>query len=309
MTTPPNAMPQSLESQPISPPSLSRARLFYWSVRRELWEYRAIYLAPLIAAAVALFGFLISLVGLPHKMRSLAALDLAHQRDLVTQPFHFVAALIMGAAFLVSIFYSLDTLYGERRDRSILFWKSLPVSDLTTVLAKTSIPLLVLPVLAFVITLLIEAILLFLSSAVLLTNGLSVATLWTLLEPFDSMFALLYHLVTVHMLWYAPFYAWFLLISAWARRAPFLWAVLPGFAIVIFEKIAFHSSYFLDFLQGRLGGGREAVGNMQGNNVLDPGMQYTPGQFLISPGLWLGLAVAVAFLFAAARLRRYRGPI
>jgi ABC-2 type transport system permease protein len=115
--------------------------------------------------------------------------------------------------------------------------------------------------------------------------------------------------VTVHVLWYAPFYAWFLLMSAWARRAPILWAFMLPFAIGIFEKIAFDTSYFAMFLLHRFAGGTEAVGNMQGGNVLDPGMHVTPGQFLISPGLWLGLAVAAGFLAAAVRLRRLRGPV
>ena len=150
---------------------------------------------------------------------------------------------------------------------------------------------------------------LFLNSLVLLASGLSVATLWARLELYTTMLMLLYHLVTIHMLWYAPLYAWLLLISAWARRAPFLWAVLPPFAIGIFEKIAFHSSHFLAFLEYRFSGGSEAVNNMQGNFPMDPGMQLTPSKFLATPGLWMGLALAAIFLVAAARLRRYRTPL
>ena len=120
---------------------------------------------------------------------------------------------------------------------------------------------------------------------------------------------LLYHIVTVHILWYAPLYAWLLLVSAWARRAPFLWVVLPPFGIFIFEKVAFHTSYFCDFLRSRVSGGTEAMNNMQGNFPLDPGLHLTPGMFLVTPGLWLGLIFAAAFLYAAARLRRYQGPM
>ncbi len=104
------------------------------------------------------------------------------------------------------MFYCLDALHGERRDRSILFWKSLPVSDLTTVLSKASIPLVVLPLLAFAITVVTQCIMLLLSSAVLLASGLSVATLWTQLSLFQMSLMLLYHLVTVHALWHAPIY-------------------------------------------------------------------------------------------------------
>ena len=66
----------------------------------------------------------------------------------------------MLTAFLVGVFYCLDALHGERRDRSILFWKSLPVSDLTTVLAKASVPCRVLPPRAFALALATQLMLL-----------------------------------------------------------------------------------------------------------------------------------------------------
>jgi len=301
-----NVMSESLGSNP--PAALSPTRPFYWSVRRELWEYRSVYLAPLAIAGVSLFGFLFVLARLPHTMRSAMALDATHQHEALIQPYEIVSALIMGAAFIISIFYSLDALYGERRDRSILFWKSLPVSDLTAVLAKATVSLLILPAVAFVVTFVTEAIMLLLSSIALLANGLSVAALWNNLEPFQAMTMLLYHLVTVHIFWYAPLYTWLLLISAFARRAPFLWAALPPFAIFIFEKIAFHTSYFGAFLQDRISGDRTAV-KMGEDFPIPAHMHLTLVSFLASPGLWLGLIAAAAFLFAAARLRRYRGPV
>jgi ABC-2 type transport system permease protein len=287
---------------------MSTAQPFYWSVRRELWENRSIYLAPLAAAAVALFGFLISLAWLPHTIRSVSALDPAQQSEALAQPYNFAAGLIMVTAFIVSIFYSLDALYGERRDRSILFWKSLPVSDLTTVLSKAIIPIFILPLLAFVITAITQSIMLLFGSLVLLANGQSVAPLWTQVQLYQTLLMLLYHLVTAHMLWYAPFYAWFLLVSAWARRTPFLWAFLPPLAIGIFEKIAFHSSHFAALLENRFSGGSEAATSMMGD-PFHPGVHLTPGAFLTSPGLWIGLAFAAVCLFGAARLRRYREPI
>ncbi|HTT21585.1 MAG TPA: hypothetical protein VMG82_21840 [Candidatus Sulfotelmatobacter sp.] len=308
MTTPSNTMPESFGSRPVAAAPTLATRPFYWSVRRELYEYRSIYLAPLAIAAVILLGFLFVLVRLPHTMRTAMSMEMPHHRDLIAQPFNFAAGLIMAAAFIISVFYSLDALYGERRDRSILFWKSLPVSDFTTVLAKASIPLLVLPVIAYAVTLAIETVMLLLSSVVVAAAGFSVADFWNRLELYHTMFGLLYHLVTVHMLWYAPLYAWLLLISAWSRRAPFLWATLPPFAVGIFEKIAFHSAYFAAFMQWRFSGGREAIGNATGN-VLDPEMHLTPGPFLASPGLWLGLGFAALFLYLAALLRRQRAPL
>src|SRR6266704_6630884 len=110
-------------------------------------------------------------------MHGVRTLDQAHQ--VLDIPYELAAALIMGTAFIVGIFYSLDALYGERRDRSILFWKSLPVSDLTTVLAKLTVPLFVLPLLSFAITVVTQLIMLLVSSAILLGSGLKIATLWT----------------------------------------------------------------------------------------------------------------------------------
>jgi ABC-2 type transport system permease protein len=280
----------------------------YWSLRRELWESRSIYIAPLAVAGLILFGFLISTIHLPSKMRTALALDPMQQHELLTQPYSFAALLIMATTFVVAVFYCLDALHGERRDRSILFWKSLPVSDLTTVLSKASIPLVVLPLLTFAITVVTQWIMLLMSSAVLLGSGLSVATLWTQLSFSQMSLMLLYHLVTVHALWYAPIFGWLLLVSAWARRAVFLWAGLPVLAVALVEKIAFNTSHFAAILGNRMGGGAEAV-TAPGSVPMDPMTHLTPGHFLSSPGLWIGLALTAAFLAAAVRLRRYQGPI
>ncbi len=213
----------------------------------------------------------------------------------------------MVTAFIVGVFYCLDALHGERRDRSILFWKSLPVSDLTTVLSKASIPLVVLPLFSFVVIVATQWIMLLLSSTVLLGSGLSVATLWTEVSLFQIDAAL--SPGDVHMLWYAPIYGWLLLVSAWARRAAFLWAVLPLFAIGIVEKIAFNTSHFAALLQWRFMGGPEGGSMTAAVGTSMHPTHITPGTFLSSPGLWIGLAIAAAFLFAAVRLRRSQGPL
>jgi ABC-2 type transport system permease protein len=117
------------------------------------------------------------------------------------------------------------------------------------------------------------------------------------------------HLVAFHGFWYAPIYCWLLLVSAWARRAPILWATLPLLAIGIVEKIAFNTSYFAALLQYRFAGGPEGDTFTATRASMDPLTHLHPGQFLLSPGLWIGFAVAAAFLAAAVRLRRYRDPI
>jgi len=274
----------------------------FWSLRRELWEYRSIYLAPLGLAAVIVFGSLFAaFVGF-----WTGGVKFHVQSDKLAQPYDFAALLLMGTTFIIAVFYCLDTLHGERRERSILFWKSMPVSDLTTVLAKAAIPLAVLPLLTFAITIATQFIMLLLSSAVLLMTGHSLAALWTRLPVFEMWSGLLYHLITVHSLYYAPIFGWLLLVSAWARRVPFLWAFLPPAAIGMFEKMAFNTSHFGRMLASRISGGMEEDAAAKGASMLG---HAHPLEFLSSPGLWIGLAVTVAFLAGAVRLRRYRGPI
>jgi ABC-2 type transport system permease protein len=205
------------------------------------------------------------------------------------------------------MFYCIETLQRERRDRSILFWKSLPVSDLTTVLAKTSIPFVVLPLLTCAIAFLTQFIMLLLSSAALAGSGLPVASYWEGVSLFEGSLLLLYHVMTVHVLWSAPVYGWLLLVSAWARRAAFLWAVLPPLGICALEKLLFHTAHFAAFLGHFFTGGTEGL-YAPGTLPMDPATHLTPGRFLGTLGLWIGLAVTAAFLALAVRLRRHRGP-
>ena len=116
-------------------------------------------------------------------------------------PYDIAAGLMMLTGIIVSVFYCLDALHGERRDRSILFWKSLPVSDRTTVLAKASIPLLVVPLLTSAVAIGMYWVMLLLSSAVVLGSGQSVATLWTQVSFMQMSLLLLYHIFTAHTLW------------------------------------------------------------------------------------------------------------
>jgi len=309
MNTQANAMPDSpLESQGIAPAILSATRPFYWSVRRELWEHRAIYLAPLAAAGVFLVGFLISSFHLASRMRAALALDAMQQRAKIAQPYDYAAGMVMLASLLVGLYYCLEAMQSERRDRSILFWKSLPVSDRNTILAKATVPLVIVPILGWAITTVTQFLMLIVNSAALAGSGLSVATLWTLLSPFQMSLLLLYHLVTVHALWQAPIYGWLLMVSAWARRAAFLWATVPLLAIGIAEKMAFGTSYLGALIGSRFAGGPEAI-PMSDSFPTNPAVHLTPGHFLMSPGLWLGLAVTAAFLAAAVRMRRQRGPL
>lgn len=292
-------------SQESVPRKISFSRCFYWSVRRELWENRLIYIAPLAAAAIFLVTFVIHTIILRYRMHGVWPVDGARLPQGLTGPYDLSAALIMGVAMVVGIFYTLDALYGERRDRSILFWKSMPVSDLTTVLSKMAIPLVIIPVLSYVIAVVTQFIMLLLASAVLVGSGANIAALWTQVSFFRFSLDLFYHMLTVHGLWYAPLYAWLLLVSAAAPRAPFVWAALPPFVVWGVEKMAFNTTNFLSLLQVRLTGPPDP--DMPRNADLMSAL--IPHHFFDQPGLWGGLAVAAVFLVIAVRLRRYRGPV
>src|SRR5256885_12086556 len=162
----------------VSDPSYKGAetRPFYWSVWRELWENRSIYIAPLIVAAVQIFGFAISTIGLTERRRAVLLLDPAHQRAAIEMPYDLAAMMMIFTAFIVGVFYCLDALHGERRDRSILFWKSLPVSDFTTLLSKAVVALVVIPLITFALVILTDLMIFLISSIVLLVHGVSPAT-------------------------------------------------------------------------------------------------------------------------------------
>ena len=292
---------------------IASTRPFYWSVRRELWDNPSIYVAPLVAAGVVLLGTLLTSYRLPQMRRSALLLEDAAKRAAIETHYDVAAMMIMFTAFIVAIFYTLDALHGERRDRSILFWKSMPVSDRTTVLAKAFIPLVVLPLLTFVIVEATHLIILLISSAALASSGLA-GTTWRLLPIFRLSVILLYGLVT-SALWATPLYGWLLLVGSYARRATFLWAILPWLALCAIEKIVLGTTYLTRIV------GERVTGNFEGAFVVvhypkdahvpivDRLTQLDPVKFLSNPGLWIGLIVAAAFVAGAIQLRRHRGPL
>jgi len=294
------------ESHAAAPATISFGQRFYWSVRREVWENGSIYIAPAVVAGLILIGLLIAIAhfGL-HK----DSIDFAgggannHMRDV----YDFPAMFLMVTSFVVAFFYCLDALYGERRDRSILFWKSLPVSDFASILAKMTIPVLIIPMVTFAITMVTQALILLLGGAVALGSGLPANALGLQDPLLPASVMLLYHLIIVHGLWFAPLYGWLLLVSAFAPRVPLLWAVLPPAGIVVVEKIAFNTTYFATMLKYRFNSGPGGAGTAA--KSLHALSWHDAGIFLVSPGMLIGLVVAAAFLAGAMRLRRSHGPL
>jgi ABC-2 type transport system permease protein len=290
--------------------SSSATRPFYWSVRREVWEHRSVYIAPLAVAVLVLLGFLIRIIHLPQTMKLLATLKPVDQHLAIAAPFAIAAVAICITGLIVAFFYCLGALYNERRDRSILFWKSLPVSNLTAVLSKAAIPFLVLPAILFATIIVTQLVMLGLGSAALTATGMNVAMLWSSWPLLKMSLVLLYGLVAM-TLWYAPIYGWVLFVSSWARSMAILWAVLPPLGLCVAERIALDTGYLSSLLDYRLNGYlHEAFYfNPHSREIGDPLTLLTPERFLSSPGLWVGLIVGVGFLAGAIWLRRSREAI
>ena len=280
---------------------MNRCGDFCWSIRRELWENRSIWIAPLALAALIVAGFLFTANHWSPAVR-------ARHPVAAFMPYGLAASAILLSGWLVGVFYSLDALNGERRDRSILFWKSMPVSDVTTVLAKVAVPLVVIPFVTIAIALAAQAIMLVGSMAILSTRGMDPLLPWTLVPWLPTTVSLFYGMAA-HALWFAPIFGYLLLVSALVRRAAFLWAVMPFFAAAAVEAIAFGSTNVASLLKYRLLGGMQAFKPDAMKDPITQLSQLDPVRFLTVPGLWLGLAFAAICIAAAIRLRRYREPI
>src|SRR5438445_6730464 len=142
MNTPSNAAPESGSGSATPATTLRvnsgvsdpgyKTRPLYWSVWRELWENRSIYIAPLIVAAFQVFGFAISTIGLADRRRAVLLLDAAHQRAAIEQPYDLAAMMMIFTVFIVCVFCCLDVLQGHVRGSYLVVWWSLPVSQCST---------------------------------------------------------------------------------------------------------------------------------------------------------------------------------
>ena len=272
-------------------------RPLYWSLRRELWENRAIYMGPLVMAAVVLGAFIWHL----SKVRS-------GPPHVLFVPYGMGSSAVLFVSFVVAFFYSLDALHSERRDRSILFWKSMPVSDLTTVVSKALVPMAIVPLFAVSLALATQLLMAVASSIAFGLRGEGAGIPWSL--PWVPITLSMLYGVAVHVLWFAPIYGYLTVVSALARRANFLWATLPFFGAFVVEKLAFGTNVVGRLIAERfLGAMPLAFGPDAFRTPIMELSQLTPARILASPSLWIGLATALLFFFLAVRLRRHRDPI
>jgi len=301
-------------------------------VRRELWEHRAITLAPIAFAALFVAINLLAALGVVKVQIDsgdmdlnglVSSLDGRKAGALLQLGLAMVAISLNTVMVFVTVFYLLDCLYAERKDRSILFWKSLPVSDTRIVGSKlltatVAVPLVTLAVFIgasicmYVITGLAVQ---FAGNSDVLGAGPAAIAEVTLTHAYA---------LAVQTLWYLPLFGWLLLVSAWSRRAVLLWAVLPPVAVNVVERIAFGTSHFAELLKERLVGvyplaftedpDRHHLLWQYQDEYANVDLKFSegllqlldPGKLLADPGLWSGIAVAAAFFAAAVWMRRYR---
>ena len=236
-------------------------------IKREFWEHRNTFLMlPLITTGffllMMLFVFMAASTSLVNTIdidndedqewiqedfstddvfeRILLRLDSVAIEDRV-QFMHAglssMSAPLLIILWFVMFFYLLNSLYEDRKDRSILFWKSLPVSDVMTILSKLGVALIAVPLVYLAgIALLQFSGLILLSLAAMGSDVAVWDTVWgpsnLLSEWFGYVGIMLFYSV-----WALPFYGWLLAVSAYVKSVPLVWALGVPFAFTIVERI------------------------------------------------------------------------
>jgi len=292
---------------------------FLWLIKREFWENRAIWVVPAIIGGLLLLAALFGKIDFINMTAPLTTLE---QSRVVGGAF----LSGFGAAFYVvmsiySTWYLLDCLYADRKDRSVLFWKSLPISDTATVLSKLAVALILIPLVYFLaadVSTLLIAFIVSVRASSALGGALWHMDLWLQLQVLW-----LYAIITT-AIWYLPVAAWLLVISAWAKRAVMLWSILPPLALYLAEHWFFGTNVVGGQLADRMfgygptafnanpdsaGWGTTAFGSDQITSPSSVWVLLSPGQFLSSPQTWIGVIVGIALIVGAIQLRLRRTEI
>jgi ABC-2 type transport system permease protein len=284
-----------------------------WLIRREFWENRAIWVIPAVFGALLILAALFGQVSIP-KLTSPAEMHEAAGAFQVIVGVMFYAVMSVYATW-----YLLDCLYADRRDRSILFWKSLPISDARTVLIKLLVGMILIPLVYFAAadaTALIGAFILSIRARASLGSALWQADAW-----WDIQLLWVYSVITT-AIWYLPIAGWLVLVSAWAKRAVMLWSVLPPLVAYIFERVFFGTHVIGHTLTRRLMGLPLVAFNnakhvwTQGGSGVDNGSLairawdlINPSGFFTNAETWIGAAVGIVLIVGAIQLRMRRSEI
>jgi len=304
-----------------------------WLIRREIWENRSLWIAPLVVAGVILiaaaFGGMhiqgkdsFSFGWNPETGAELSAQDresihnaigsVAQEKKQLIYAIALSAltSVLLFVMVIVLFFYLLDCLLAERKDRSILFWKSLPVSDTQVVLSKLFTAAVLAPVFVLLLSSVLQAVVSLAWSVRFSGSPLGeVMVVWDGPTWLQLQAAYLLFL-TAGILWYLPLMAYLMLVSVWARRNAFLWAVLPPVSVLAIEGLILQSNNFGEFLGRRFIGIFELLEQgARGANEDAPTLGdvlHTISGVLTSAETWLGVLVAAAMIFGAIRIRRFR---
>lgn len=295
-------------------------------IRRELWEHRSIFVTPGVIGLIMSLGIFVTkgMLG-AHTVEVdigiATASNIADEthRSAIINGLLFIPSFVIfvGMSILVT-FYSLDSLYAERKDKSILFWRSLPVTDAETVISKALTAALVIPLVAFAAIVATQLIWLILTSIwVMIEGGNAIHLVWAPASLASLWAAILAALLTLSI-WLSPFLGWFLFVSAFAKRMPLLLAALPIIMLPLLEYGIFETKIFFNaFIVSRVepiidavksaGADIKTSDNLSVSSaVADPWQVFDFGSFFANPNLWVGLIVSATFITAAVYVRRYR---
>lgn len=273
---------------------------YVWLIRREFWERRAIWIVP---AAVSGTLILVALFG-----RTQVITDVPLESPFVGRVYlGLTGALFITIMMVYSTLYLLDCLYDDRRDRSVLFWKSLPISDTDTVLSKLIVALFAIPLVAFLaadITSLIVAFIVSIRARAMIGGALWAGSDWLQIQ------ALWMYVILTAAVWYLPVAGWCLMVSAWVKRAPMLWSVLPLLVAYLIEHFFVGTHYLGRLIGGRLAGYAAAAfhgdshGSWNANDAAHTAWQFMDiGGFFSNIATWVGLLVGAAMVAAAIQMR------
>jgi len=281
-----------------------------WLIRREFWERRAIWIVPACISGtlilVALFG------------RAQILSDVPQESSAFVGKVYLglTGALFITVMTLYSTLYLLDCLYDDRRDRSVLFWKSLPISDTDTVLSKLIVALFAIPlvaVLAADVTSLIVAFIVSIRAPTMIGGSLWQGSDWLQVQ------ALWLYVILTMAIWYLPVSGWCLMVSAYVKRAPMLWSVLPLLGAYLIERFFLGTHYIAQVIGGRLAGYAQVAfhGSSHGSpaawdaqEAANAAWQFMDIRgFFGSPATWVGLGLGVAMVAAAIQMRMRRSDI
>ncbi len=294
-------------------------------IKREVWEHRSIYVAPIAVAVVMSLLSIAALVTVSAfdnevRLAILGASNIvgdSERQAAMTMFFLGTSWVFMLTLAILTTFYALDSLYAERKDKSILFWRSLPITDVETVVSKLLTAVIVIPLVTLMTIILTHLVNLVSSSIWVSVKGGDAGHLvWgsaALLDNWVTASAVIF----ASALWMSPFIGWFLFVSAWTKRSPLLMAFMPPAVLALIELIFLRSSLFAETVFGR-GGNMPLFRGIDLEQFFDKDRvqidadavglltHLDPGKYFTSPALWAGLVVCALFCVAAIYVRRYR---